>query len=126
MWPNDAELAGLVRTQICLLTSVLYAYACIAVRLCAITQHALAMLLTELEHARLILTVSPRRHVNFDGLRPLLQRLLRHSDSLLVVGPGTSPLHEALYDDGYRQQTVIDKDAQARHTKSCTHMLHVC
>ncbi len=38
------------------------------------------------------------RLVGFEALEPLLRRVLHLSDTILVVGPGGSNLHEKLYD----------------------------
>jgi hypothetical protein len=39
-----------------------------------------------------------RRYLDFDALKPLLAKHLAYGDSVLVVGPGRSLLHERLYD----------------------------
>jgi hypothetical protein len=38
------------------------------------------------------------RYAEYDVLRPLLHKHLQYSDSILVLGPGTSALHEQLYE----------------------------
>ncbi|KAF6262974.1 hypothetical protein COO60DRAFT_557265 [Scenedesmus sp. NREL 46B-D3] len=47
-------------------------------------------------------------YAEYDVLRPLLHKHLQYSDSILVLGPGTSALHEQLYESGYRGITCVD------------------
>lgn len=41
---------------------------------------------------------SLHRYADFDALKPVLAKQLSYGDNLLLVGPGTSALHEKLYD----------------------------
>ncbi|KAI8462904.1 MAG: hypothetical protein J3K34DRAFT_527410 [Monoraphidium minutum] len=47
-------------------------------------------------------------YADFAALKPLFLKTLSFGDSLLLVGPGQSALHEQLYDSGFRGLTVVD------------------
>jgi hypothetical protein len=51
------------------------------------------------------------RYAEYDVLRPLLHKHLQYSDSILVLGPGTSALHEQLYERcAWLEVTVAHED----------------
>eukprot|EP00775_Hariotina_reticulata_P008703 gene8703-8884_t len=47
-------------------------------------------------------------YADYDTIRPLLHKHLQYGDSILVLGPGASMLHDEMYESGYRSITCTD------------------
>jgi 16S rRNA A1518/A1519 N6-dimethyltransferase RsmA/KsgA/DIM1 with predicted DNA glycosylase/AP lyase activity len=56
------------------------------------------------------------RYAEYDVLRPLLAKHLQYSDSILVLGPGTSALHEQLYERCDRLKATAAHEDVLSHT----------
>jgi len=53
-------------------------------------------------------------YVDYEGVKPFVELVpLRYDNQVLILGCGTSPLGENLYDDGFRKVTAIDNSAAA-------------